>query len=315
MTNIVVGDTAIGIGVFPDSDAGYSPPPAPTYQFSEHVITAEIDYDSDPNDSIYTHYYGNFVYDNANNVVGGTITASDIAYGGKTLVTFTDQDEPAVDVWSAIKAREPVVGGFVELNGNDSIFSNIYNDTINSRSGNDTVIALDGNDSVDGGEGDDNLNGNRGSDTVHGGNGADQVLGGQGADQVFGDDGDDPMVNGNLGDDTVHGGAGADSVYGGQGDDRLFGDDGDDYLSGDLGSDTLTGGNGADTFHLGSNGGHDYVTDFNAAQGDRVLLDHGASYSVAQAGSDTVITLSTGEQMTLAGVALSSLPSGWIVVS
>jgi hypothetical protein len=30
------------------------------------------------------------------------------------------------------------------------------------------------------------------------------------------------------------------------------------------------------------NSGHDYVTDFNAAEGDKVLLDHGATYTVAQ---------------------------------
>jgi hypothetical protein len=115
----------------------------------------------------------------------------------------------------------------------------------------------------------DELNGNRGEDTVHGGADGDWVLGGQGNDLVFGDDGDDPMVNGNIGNDIVHGGAGNDSVYGGQNDDQVFGDDGNDYLSGDLGSDTLTGGAGADTFHLGAKSGHDYVTDFNAAQGGR----------------------------------------------
>jgi Ca2+-binding RTX toxin-like protein len=202
-----------------------------------------------------------------------------------------------------------VASGTNILDGNDG------DDYITGGSGQDFVRGLEGDDFIDGGGGADDVNGNKGDDEVNGGDGADTVRGGQGDDLVFGGDGDDPHVNGNIGNDTVHGDAGADTVFGGQNDDDIYGDDGNDYLSGDLGSDTMTGGNGADTFHLGFNGGHDYVTDFKASEGDKVLLDHGASYTVTQSGPDTVVTLSTGEQLTLQGVNSSTLPAGWIVVS
>jgi serralysin len=197
---------------------------------------------------------------------------------------------------------EDVVGG----TGNDSITGNAAGNYISAGDGNDSVSGLDGPDSI---------NGNVGDDTVHGDSGGDVVLGGKGNDLVYGDSGNDIAVNGNLGDDTVHGGDGNDYVYGGQGNDLVFGDAGDDYLSGDRGDDTLTGGAGSDTFHFGLNGSRDIVTDFHAPEGDHVLLDHGVSYSVAQSGADTVLTLGSGEQMVLQNVTLSTLPDGWIVIA
>jgi len=69
--------------------------------------------------------------------------------------------------------------------------------------------------------------------------------------------------------DTFAGTVGSDSVDGGRG---------NDFLDGGAGNDTLTGGDGADKFVLRSGGGHDVVTDFNPAAGDRVMFDYG-SYS------------------------------------
>jgi hypothetical protein len=54
------------------------------------------------------------------------------------------------------------------------------------------------------------------------------------------------------------------------------------------------------------------VLDFNAGEHDRVQLDPGTAYSVAQVGSDTVISLGNGDAMILVGVNLGSLPAGWI---
>lgn len=75
---------------------------------------------------------------------------------------------------------------------------------------------------------------------------------------------------------------------------------------------TLSGGPGADTFHSFAGAGIDRVIDFNAAEGDRVQLDPGTSYTVAQQGADVVIDLGNGDEMILQNVQLSSLPSGWI---
>jgi len=94
----------------------------------------------------------------------------------------------------------------------------------------------------------------------------------------------------------------------------IGGGDGDDWLSGDRGDDTLTGGAGADTFRSFGDAGIDRVTDFNLAEGDRVQLDAGTSYTIVQAGADTVISMAGGGQMVLAGVAMSSLTGDWIVV-
>jgi Ca2+-binding RTX toxin-like protein len=101
-------------------------------------------------------------------------------------------------------------------------------------------------------------------------------------------------------------------VRGGQNDDIVLGGDGNDWLAGDLGSDTLTGGAGADIFHTHAAAGLDRVTDFSAAEGDRVYLLPGTVYTLAQQGADTVIDMGGGNQMVLVGVQLSSLPAGWI---
>jgi Ca2+-binding RTX toxin-like protein len=185
-------------------------------------------------------------------------------------------------------------------------------DTIHGVDSGDYLRGGDGNDSIQGGAGFDDVNGNKGDDVLDGGaGGSDWLLGGQGADQITAHAGN-VFVNGNLGDDTVTGGTGGDTLLGGQGSDIIVGGAGSDFISGDRGTDTLTGGSGADTFHGFSGMGFDVVTDFSAADGDRVQFDAGTHYNLIQAGSDTVIDLGSGEEMVLKNVTLASLPSGWI---
>lgn len=150
--------------------------------------------------------------------------------------------------------------------------------------------------------------------------GNDVVTGGALADILQGFAGNDSMdaglgidfVQGNAGNDTLNGGDGNDVVRGGRDDDVLFGGAGADFLSGDRGNDTVTGGAGADTFHIFAGAGIDRVTDFNRAEGDKVLVFTGQTYTVAQSGSDVVIDLGGGTQMILVGVQQSSLSDGWI---
>lgn len=197
--------------------------------------------------------------------------------------------------------------------GNDTVSGGTGNDTINTGDGANIVAGDDGNDYVIGGSGNDTINGNVGNDTVSGGLGNDVVLGGKNDDNLFGDDGAD-FVNGNLGNDTVVGGLGNDSLLGGQGDDLVAGGSGDDYLSGDRGNDTLSGGFGADLFKGFVGSGVDRVTDFNLAQGDRIVLDPGTAYSVAQVGDDAVVSFgSAGDQMILVNVQVSALTGTWII--
>jgi Ca2+-binding RTX toxin-like protein len=154
-----------------------------------------------------------------------------------------------------------------------------------------------------GGEGNDTLQGSAGDDHLRGGPGNDLLLGGDGSD----------TLNGNLGNDTCEGGAGADMLRGGRGDDLLLGGDGPDTLSGDLGANTLVGGAGADVFRISGDGGLDRILDFNRSEGDRVQLDAGATYSVAQSGADTVISIHGGAQVVLVGIQPSTLSGDWII--
>jgi Ca2+-binding RTX toxin-like protein len=137
------------------------------------------------------------------------------------------------------------------------------------------------------------------------------VVGVPANDRLAGDSGSD-VVWGNLGDDTLDGGFDNDQVRGGQGNDVLTGGAGDDFVSGDRGDDTVSGGFGADLFHGSQDAGIDRVLDFNLAEGDRVMLDPGTTYSLAQVGADTVIDMGAGNQMILVGVQLSTLTPGWI---
>ncbi|MCO6418579.1 hypothetical protein JYK14_20800 [Siccirubricoccus sp. KC 17139] len=90
--------------------------------------------------------------------------------------------------------------------------------------------------------------------------------------------GDDRLVGGAYA-DSLAGGGGQDALQGGAGNDTLLGGAGDDTLLGGAGQDVLTGGSGADRFVLqgtgvveSSLGSIDRITDFNAAEGDLLIL-------------------------------------------
>lgn len=222
---------------------------------------------------------------------------------GADLVMGGDGD----DVVSGGGGDDRVDGG----SGNDTVYGDLGNDTLTDTGGSNYMRGVEGNDSISGGSGFDDINGNMGDDTASGGLGDDWVVGGKDNDLLLGDSGGD-VVWGNLGNDTCDGGDGNDQVRGGQGDDSVSGGAGNDFVSGDRGNDTITGGAGADLFHGSQDAGIDRALDFSTAQGDRVFLDPGTTYSVSQVGADTVIDMGGGNQMILVGVTLSGLPAGWI---
>jgi Ca2+-binding RTX toxin-like protein len=111
--------------------------------------------------------------------------------------------------------------------------------------------------------------GTDGNDTLTGTEGMDTISGLAGDDLLFGRQLDD-VLRGNLGNDTLRGGIGFDSLFGGQGNDWLYGGEGDDEVNGNLGDDNLFGGPGGDRFVLSN--GIDRIEDFNAAEGDKVLV-------------------------------------------
>ena len=237
---------------------------------------------------------------------------------------YTGSNNLAIDINTVIEnvlggAGDDTVTGNSAANsmsgggGSDRLFGGLGADTLDggtAGAAGNYVRGDEGDDSLSGGSDFDDINGNMGNDTVSTGAGDDFCVGGKDSDLLFGDDGGD-FVYGNLGDDTCDGGAGNDTVRGGQGADTLAGGAGDDFVSGDRGDDTMVGGAGADIFHSSSDAGIDRVLDFSLADGDRVLLDPGTTYSVSQVGGDTVIQMSAG-QVVLVGVTMSSLPAGTI---
>ena len=115
-------------------------------------------------------------------------------------------------------------------------------------------------------------------------------------------------MSGNEGGNVLSGLGGADSLSGRGGNDVLLGGEGDDLLFGGAGADQMSGGGGADQFvyYLTSEtgsvpGAFDIITDFNAAQGDRINVSQmDANWQVA-GNQDWTFIGSTGGPFTAAG--------------
>ncbi|MEZ5713527.1 MAG: type I secretion C-terminal target domain-containing protein [Sphingobium sp.] len=141
----------------------------------------------------------------------------------------------------------------------------------------------DGNDTLNGSYADETFFGYEGNDTINAGSGDDNVHAGEGND----------TVNAGAGNDNVRGDAGNDTLNGGAGKDKLVGGEGNDVLDGGADRDGLTGGAGADLFVFSSatdsvKGAQDFITDFNAAEGDRIDL---SGVDAIAGGSDDAFTM------------------------
>jgi Ca2+-binding RTX toxin-like protein len=158
--------------------------------------------------------------------------------------------------------------------------------------GNDTLDGGAGADTMSGGLGDDLYkvdstsdviveNANEGTDTIQASvtytlsdNVENLTLTGSSAINGTGNTMDN-VLTGNSGANVLTALDGNDIVFGGGGKDTIVGGAGNDTLYGQGGADTLTGGLGADTFVFQSAtafSASDTITDFNAAQGDRIDL-------------------------------------------
>lgn len=200
-----------------------------------------------------------------------------------------------------------VTGG----DGADEQLGGLGNDTFAGGAGQDFMRGNEGDDLLIGGAAFDDMHGNMGDDILFGGDGDDWVVGGKDQDRLYGEEGGD-IVLGNLGWDVLDGGGGNDVVRGGQADDVVYGGFGDDFVSGDRGNDVVYGGPGADRFHTFDEAGRDLAMDFNRAEGDRVELLPGATWSVAQVGADVLVTVDGKGQLVLVGVQLTGLTGDWI---
>jgi Ca2+-binding RTX toxin-like protein len=171
--------------------------------------------------------------------------------------------------------------------GDDLIEGNLGNDRLVGMGGNDTIRGGDGADTLNGGDGDDSILGGATDrdlrDVIFAGAGNDRIDAGHGNDLVYGGDGDD-TVEGGFGVDEIIGQAGNDVLTGSAFSDLIFGGDGDDFINGGFGSDRVNGGAGADRFyHLGiADHGSDWIQDYDAAQGDRLVFGGAATRSQFQ---------------------------------
>ena len=220
--------------------------------------------------------------------------------GDDLLVSRSDQGETILglggnDQITGGAGNDALDGGL----GNDKMAGGLGNDTYSVDSSNDTVtelinqghdtvlasisyslpdnvedLTLTGVSAVNGtGNGLDNvIIGNAADNYLYGGDGNDQLDGQAGDDYLYGQAGND-LLNGGDGQDWIVGDLGDDILSGGAGNDRLFGGLGNDILIGGQGKDRLTGGADADQFVLSPlDKNFDIITDFQAAQGDKILV-------------------------------------------
>ncbi|MFC3613105.1 calcium-binding protein [Lutimaribacter marinistellae] len=189
--------------------------------------------------------------------------------------------------------RDSILGG----DEHDSISGGSDHDYLRGEDGADWIDGGDGSDTIFGGDGEDTITGGRGRDSIEGGAGDDLIVevwntdehgssahdiinghggndtidGARGSDRLGGQAGDD-VIRGSDGNDKIGGGAGNDVLSGGSGNDWFSGGAGDDFIYGDTGWNHANGGAGADTFLLTPDG-HLTVYNFNAAEGDRLIVD------------------------------------------
>lgn len=235
-----------------------------------------------------------FQYDSSGEPVGGVIAGISTIHEGETVFELSGVSIPVSSFVHWVETGETAEFLETVFAGNDTLDAGNLQGSF--------LFGLDGNDMIFGSPSEDVILGGDGSDTLLAGQGDDVILAGAGADAVQGNRGDDIIVGGS-GDDYIHGGQGSDIIAAGSGDDLLYGDRGDDRL---------IGGPGADEFYFLAGGGSDLVMDFNPAEGDRLELEPGATFTVSVVGLNTVVDLGGGDQFTLLGVQTTSLPSSWL---
>ncbi|UVO26369.1 cadherin-like domain-containing protein [Bradyrhizobium arachidis] len=229
-------------------------------------------------------------------VTGGPTTGTDTLLSVEAIrgTNFADVYD-ASGFTTIATADNPNAGsaGFITVSGTDRAFNEFEGEA--------------GNDLVTG-------NGNTRVAYYHATAGVVATLGVNGSGTADGDAsvGHDTFISGVR---SITGGEFNDILTGNGGNNVLDGRGGNDILDGRAGNDTLTGGTGADIFVYSAGGGADRITDLNQADGDRIdLRGVPGVYSLADVlalvstnGTDTVITFSPGNSITLANTAPGNL--------
>lgn len=220
----------------------------------------------------------------------------------------------------------------------ENLFGSKHSDHLRGDGGENLLTGWNGNDFLFGRDGDDKLLGSNGNDIMWGGRGSDQLIGGAGYDEVRYTDSTKGLtvdlmtgantwiatgdtfssvegVFGSVYDDSLHGNYGANRLTGFFGNDILSGRGGNDVLVGADGNDMMWGGAGNDTFLFDDGHDADVIMDFDATSGDKinlVLYSTVSSYSdlagdITAIGSNVVIRLDGGDQITLKNVLLENI--------
>lgn len=141
------------------------------------------------------------------------------------------------------------------------------------------------------------------------GTGGDDISLGDAENNEFDGRAGDEILGGGIGDDTLSGDIGNDSLSGGAGVDHIEGGSGQDMLIGGANDDYLVGGADADQFVFGLGDGNDVVEDFTIGS-DSLVLNDGLTITGiteadldGEAGLDSIVTLSSGQQIELWDVA------------
>jgi Ca2+-binding RTX toxin-like protein len=125
----------------------------------------------------------------------------------------------------------------------------------------------------------------------------------------------DPIVTPGV---TLYGDGGSNFLRGSAGDDKIDGGGGNDFIYGLSGNDTVTGGSGDDAFKFAPGFGLDTVVDFTAGagSGDKLVFEAGIFHNFAdfmnhatQVGSNTVISVGAGSDLTLLNVDKTQISS------
>jgi Ca2+-binding RTX toxin-like protein len=270
----------------------------------------------------------------ANPLSGGAGTDRLFGFGGDDVLTGGAGADVLIggdgrDIASYATSTSGVyafVGDFGNATGDaagDSLFDveglrgSAFNDILGMGAGANFLFGGGGDDILFGGAGGDTMNGESGFDIVSYANasaGVYAVLGdfGNATGDAIGDDLIDiEGITGSAFNDILGMDSGANRLEGGAGADRLFGGGGNDVLIGGTGNDELNGGTGADRFVFSSLGwGADVVTDFQDGQDLFDLRGTGltfASLSFVAQGGGTLITVSGGGSILVAGVATGLL--------
>jgi Ca2+-binding RTX toxin-like protein len=109
-------------------------------------------------------------------VSAGTITGLSTVDGGTPLITVTDWNIDAVELYDLIVAGDETGIRDLLLEDDDTIVLSSKKDRFDAGRGDDLLFGLKGDDTLSGGGGNDTLSGGRGNDTLSGGKGADTFV-------------------------------------------------------------------------------------------------------------------------------------------